>query len=102
MTTVIIAECMRENVLAGPPRANYSNGPRSSVRLSVCHTRISPKLSEIDVWLLENSNRNLGFPIQNLPSEVRFGHFGCFLVGTSSIQTEMGSWPSEWISGNSH
>jgi len=63
------------------------------VRLSVYHIRISPKISEIDVWLLGNSNRNLGFPIQNLPSdsrsEVRFRHFGCFRVGTSPIQTEM-------------
>jgi len=82
------------------------NGPRLSVRLSVCHTRISPKLSEIDAWLLGNSNRNPGFPIQNLPSdsrsEVRFRHFGCFRVGNSPIQTEVGSGPSEWISGNSH
>jgi len=51
----------------------------------VCHTQMSPKLSEIDVWLLGNSNRNLGFPIQNLPpdsrSEVPFCYFGCFGVG---------------------
>jgi len=58
------------------------------VRPSVCHTRISLKLiSEIDVWLLGNSNRNAGFPIQNLPSdsrsEVRFRHFGCFPVAFS-------------------
>jgi len=79
---------------------------RPSVCLSVCRTRISPKLSEIDVSLLGNSNRNPDFAIQNLPSDsrsgVRFRHFGCFWVGTSSIQTEMGSWPSDWISGNSH
>jgi len=31
-----------------------------TVHLSVCHMRISPKLSEIDVWLLGNSNRNPG------------------------------------------
>jgi len=30
------------------------------VRPSVCHMRISPKLSEIDLWLLGNSNRNPG------------------------------------------
>jgi len=51
---------------------------------SVCHMQISPQLSEIDVWLLGNSNRNPGFPIQNLPSdlrsEVRFCHFGFFRV----------------------
>jgi len=72
--------------------ASYSNGPRyPSVRLSVClsvsHARISPQLSEIDVWLLLNSSRNLCFPIQNLPSdsrsEVRFRHFGCFRVALS-------------------
>jgi len=66
-------------------------------RLSVCHARISPKLRKIDIWLLGNSNRKAGFPIQNLPSflqdlrsEIRFRHFGCFRVGTSPIQTEMG------------
>jgi len=64
------------------------------VRLSVCHMWISAKVSEIDVWLLGNTNRNLGFPIQNLPSDLRsdvqFRHFGCFQVGTSHIQTEIG------------
>jgi len=43
---------------------------------SVCHIRVSPKLSKIDVWLLGKLNRNLGFPVQNLPpdsqSEVQF------------------------------
>jgi len=67
---------------------------------------IFPKLSEIDVWLLGNSNRNPGFPIQNLPSysrsEVRFRHFGCLRVGISPIQSEMCGWPSEWISESSH
>jgi len=66
--------------------ASYSNGP-PSVCLSV--TREYPKLSEIDIWLLRNSNRNPGFPIQNLPSdsrsEVRFRHFGSSRVGTSPI-----------------
>jgi len=38
---------------------------RLSVVLYVCHTRMCPKLSEIDIWLLGNSNRKLGFPIQN-------------------------------------
>jgi len=54
------------------------------VHSPVCHTRISPKLSEIDAWLLGNLNRNLGFPIQNLPSdsrsEVLLRYFGCFRV----------------------
>jgi len=63
----------------------FHNRTCPSVRLSV--TRISPKLSEMDVWLLGNSNRNPGFPIQNLPSdsqsEVRFHHFGCFRVAFS-------------------
>jgi len=57
---------------------------RLSNCLSVCHTLISLKLSEIDIWLLGNSIRNPGFPIQNLPSdsqsEVRFRHFGYFRV----------------------
>jgi len=51
-------------------------------------SRISQKLSDIDVQLLGNSNRNLGFPIQNLPPdsrlEVRFRHFGCFRVAFSN------------------
>jgi len=76
------------------------------VRSSVCLSCPYIFETEIDVWLLGNSNRNPGFPVQNLPSdsrsEVRFCHFGCFRVGTSPIQTEIGSWPSEWISGNSH
>jgi len=53
-----------------------------SVRLSVCHIQISPELSVIDVWLLGNSYRNPGFPIQNLPSdsrsEVLFRVFPCW------------------------
>jgi len=48
----------------------------------MCHMRLSPKLSQTDVWLLGDSNRNPGFSIQNLPSdsrsEVRFCHL--FLV----------------------
>jgi len=55
----------------------YSNGPCFSVRLSV---------------RLPSDSR----------SEVRLRHFGFFKVGTSPIQREMGSWHSEWISGNSH
>jgi len=72
----------------------------------VRHMQISPKLSETDLWLLWNANRNLGFPIQNLPSdsqsEVRFHHFGCFRVSTSPIQKKWAEWASEWISGSSH
>jgi len=52
------------------------------VCLSVCHTQISPKLSEIDIWLLLNANRKSEFLIQNLPSdsgpEVQFRRFGLF------------------------
>jgi len=52
--------------------------------LSVCHMRISPKLSEIDIWLLGNSNRKPRFPIQNLSSDSRSGvpfcQFGRFWV----------------------
>jgi len=57
---------------------------------SVCHTHTSPKLCEIDVWLLGNSNRNPGFPIQNLPSaswsEVRFRHVRCFRVHIAHVK----------------
>jgi len=97
-------------LLAGPPQCggSYSNGQRCpSVCLFCGHTRISPKLSKIDVWLLGNSNRNPGFPIQNLPSdsrsEVRFRHFGCFRV--RPFRQKWAGWASEcseWISGNSH
>jgi len=70
--------------------ASYSNGLRW---LSVHHTQISPKLSEIDLLLLGN-----GFPIQNLHrdswSKVGFCHFGCFRVGTSPVRTEMVQWMS--------
>jgi len=72
--------------LADPPQcgASYSNSLRCpSVCLSVSHTQISPKLSEIDVWLLGNQNRNPRIPYQNLPSEVRFCRFGCFQVAFS-------------------
>jgi len=64
------------------------------VRLFVCHTRISPKLSLIGIWLLSD-----------LQSKVRFRHFGCFRVGMSPIQAEVDGWPcecSERITGNSH
>jgi len=61
------------------------------VRLSVTCEYL--KLSEIDIWLLGNSNRKPGFPIQ---SAIRFAMrstvlpFWVFPVGTSTIQTEMG------------
>jgi len=61
------------------------------VRMSVCHTRVSPKLSEIGVWLPGNSNKNPGFPIHDQPSdsrsEVQFLHFVRFRVGISSTGT---------------
>jgi len=41
------------------------------VRRSVCHMRIPPKPSEIGIQLPGSLNRNLGFPIQNLPSDSR-------------------------------
>jgi len=69
---------------------SYSSGPRCPfVRPSVCvsNANISETISDIDVWLLGNSNRNPGFPIQNLPSdsrsEVRFRNFRCFRVAFS-------------------
>jgi len=57
------------------------------VCLSVCHMRISVKLSEIDVWLLGNTKRNPCSLIQNLPLDLRlkvlFHHFWCFSVAFS-------------------
>jgi len=80
-------------ILAGPTQCGgqllrwFAFSVRS-VCLSVCHTWISPKVSEIDIiWLLGNSNGNPGFPIQNLSSDswsgVQFCHFGCFRVAFS-------------------
>jgi len=79
----------KTTVLAGPPQcvSSYSSGPCC---LSVCHTWISPKQSEIDIWLLGNSNRNPGFPIQNLIRDLKYGSAILGVSGTSHIQTEMG------------
>jgi len=49
-------------------QASYSNCLHCP---SVCHTQASLKLSRIDMWLLWNSNRKLGFPIKNPPSDLR-------------------------------
>jgi len=52
-------------LLAGPHNvgASYSNYSRCpSVCLSLCHMWISPKLSEIDIWLLGNLNRKPRLP----------------------------------------
>jgi len=71
--------------------ASYSNGPCCLFEhLSVRHMQILfLKISNIDLWLVENSNRKSVFPIQNLPLdsqlEVWFRHFRCFCVGTSNI-----------------
>jgi len=73
---------------------------RLSVCPSVCYMPISPKVSGIDRWLLENSNRYPGSLIQSLPSdsrsEVRFCYFGYFRVGTSPTVTEIGYGFSEY------
>jgi len=73
--------------------ASFSNGLRCP---SVCHTRISPKQSGIEIRLLENSNRKPGFPIQNLPSDLRsevwFRHFGCFRVGNFALRPFWQKW----------
>jgi len=74
--------------------------------LSVCRMQISPKLSKIDVWLLGNSNRSPSFLIQNLLSRFTIGStflsFRVFPGWHFAIHIEMGSWPSESISGSSH
>jgi len=49
--------------------ASYNNGPRCP---SVCHTRISPKLSEIHLWLVGNSNRKRRNGFANSESAIRF------------------------------
>jgi len=64
--------------------STYGNG---LLCLPICLS-VGLKLSEIDVWLLLMSNRKLGFPIQNLPSdswsEVWFHHLWCFWVALSN------------------
>jgi len=76
--------------------ASYSSGPRCQ---SVCHMRISPKLSEIDVWLLGNLNRNVGFPIQSLPSdsrlEVRSAIMGNYGLALCPLREKWANWASE-------
>jgi len=42
-----------------------------SLCLSACHTPISPKLSEIGLSLLINSNRKCRFVVQNVQSDSR-------------------------------
>jgi len=68
---------------------------------SLCTSVSHANESEIDLWLLWNSDRNPGFPIQNLPSdsqsEVRFRHFGCFRVGTLPM-TRL----CQWSTGSTH
>jgi len=52
--------------------------------------QIPPKLSEIDVRLLGNLNRNPVFLTQNLPpdsrSEIQFHLFGRFLLKTAWVE----------------
>jgi len=103
------------DLLADPPEcgASYSNGPCCpsvclSARPSVCvsQTNISVTKPDRRMVTIGNSNRKLGFPIQNLPSdsrsEVRFRHVGYFRVGTSTVETKFWTWVSEWFSGYSH
>jgi len=92
---------------------SYSNGPRCqsvslSVSLFVCHMWISLKLSGIDLCLLWNRNRNLGFPSQDMSSDYR--KHGSDILGVSGLalhpfRQKWAGWASEcseWISRNSH
>jgi len=77
------------------------------VCLSLCVSHANVFETKMDIWLLGNSNRNLGFPIQDLSSDlrakVRFRHFGCFRVGTSPIVTNMDNYgPCQWVIGHRH
>jgi len=64
------------------------------VRLSVCLLNANIFETKWDRHAQETWIGKRGFLIQSLPLdsrlEVRFRHFGCFRVGTSPIQTEMG------------
>jgi len=75
-------------------------------RLSICDMRRSPKRRHMDLWLLGNSNWNLHFTIQNLPS-ICNRKYGSATLDVSGLALnpftrKRGSWPSEWTSGNGH
>jgi len=73
-----------------------------SVRLSVCLSHANIYETKRDrLWLLGNSNRKIRTLWFRICHQIRYRHFRCFQVGNLPIQTEMGSWPSEWIGGNS-
>jgi len=64
---------------------------------SICHTRISPKLSETDVWLLGNSNRNLSSRFR-VCHRIRERKYGSAILGVSGsalgqLTQKWGSWP---------
>jgi len=92
---------VKQKLLADPPQcvASYSNGPRCppvcpSVCLSQSHASISETKRDRRMFL-GNSDRNQGFPIQNLPSEswseIQFRHFRYFRVGNSPTVTGIGN-----------
>lgn len=71
--------------------ASYRNGLCCPFIRDTCKS--TPlKLSDTELWLLLNSNRKWGFPIQNLSTEWQpqehFHHFGHFQVDNSSKMVE--------------
>jgi len=67
--------------------ASYGNRPRCpSIRLS--HANISETKRGRPIWLLGNANRNLGFPIQNLPPASR-SEYGSAILGGYCRRTKM-------------
>jgi len=70
------------------------------VCLSVCRTQTSPNLDEIDVWLVGNSNKKQGFPIQNL-HQIRDRKYGSVILSVSGLALcrlwqKWGTLVSEW------
>jgi len=73
-----------------------------SICLSVTHEYL--KLNGIDVWLRGNSNKNPGFPIQNLPSdsrlEVRFWLWFRFGVSGLALHPFRQKWAVGLVNGS--
>jgi len=97
--------CLHKPLLAVPPQCGPAIVMVRVVRQSVCHTRVFPKLSEIDIWLL--GNRAFRFRICH---QIRDQKYSYAILGVSGstllpFRQKWAGWPSEcteWITGNSH
>jgi len=77
---------------------------RPYVCLFICHMQISPKLGEIDVWLLGNRLPDSS-PAIDSRSQVRLHHFCVSGLTLRTFGQKLAGWASEchvWICGSSH